>query len=169
MMYVCPDVDEDPSRIIIGVGEIKCGSAPEVLITKALGSCIGLTLWDRRLKRGGMAHVMLPATPRHDISGSMHRFADVAVPALIERLADIGCEKRRLVAKLAGGSAMFRGDSGIETIGERNAKAVLHHLERGGIPVAASDTGGSHARTIELSLDTGMLLVRSYGREAHEI
>ena len=64
---------------------------------------------------------------------------------------------------------MFRGESGIDTIGDRNVTAVRYLLERAGVPVVAAETGGSHARTIELSTSTGMLLIRSYTYGIHEI
>jgi chemotaxis protein CheD len=153
----------------VGVGEIACGHDPEVLITQALGSCVGVALWDPRLKIGGMAHVMLPAAPGGEFKGTRHRFADLAVPDLVERMIDQGAGGRRIVAKLAGGASMFRGESGIDTIGDRNVAAVRYHLERAGVPVLAADTGGSHARTIELSPSTGILLVRSYTYGIREI
>lgn len=160
---------EDPSRIVVGVGEISCARDPETLITQALGSCVGIALWDPRLMIGGMAHVMLPAAPSSDFAGRRHRFADLAVPDLFERMIDLGAGRRRIVAKIAGGASMFRGESGIDTIGDRNVAAVRNQLERAGVPVVAADTGGSHARTIELSPGTGILLVRSYSYGIHEI
>jgi chemotaxis protein CheD len=156
-------------HVIVGVGEIACAREPELLITQALGSCIGLTLWDVRTHLGGMAHVMLPAAPGDDFSGRRHRFADIAVPALVELMVENGAGRHRMVAKIAGGAAMFKGDSGLDTIGGRNAAAVLEQLEKCGIPVSAADTGGSHARTIELHLETGILLVRSYSFGMREI
>lgn len=161
--------EADPDRILIGVGELATGHHPQVLVTQALGSCVGLTLWDPRTGMGGMAHVMLPASNSSATPGKATRFADLAVPALIEQLAELGSPKRRLIAKIAGGSAMFTSDSGMGSIGARNAAAVVEHLERLGVPVQASDCGGSHARTIELRLDTGVLVVRSYVYGIREI
>jgi chemotaxis protein CheD len=161
--------ERDPGHVIVGVGEIDCGREPGVLITQALGSCVGVALWDPRLRIGGLAHVMLPASQRSEITGRRHRFANIAVPDLVERMVDMGAGRRRLVAKLAGGASMFRGESGIDTIGERNVVAVRYELERAGVPVSVAETGGSHARTIELSLTTGMLLIRSYTYGVHEI
>ncbi|HEY5548507.1 MAG TPA: chemotaxis protein CheD [Coriobacteriia bacterium] len=160
---------DDPLHVVVGVGEIACGREPQVLITQALGSCIGIALWDPRLKIAGMAHVMLPAAPGTDFKGARHRFADLAVPDLVERMIDQGAGPRRIVAKLAGGASMFRGESGIDTIGERNEAAVRNQLERAGVPVVAADTGGSHARTIGLAPGTGILTVRSYVYGIHEI
>lgn len=161
--------ETDPNRIIVGVGEYACARHPEVLVTQALGSCVGVTLWDPRTQVGGMAHVMLPESSNHSGPGHATRFADLAVPALVEKLAGLGSPKRRLIAKLAGGSAMFTSDSGIGSIGARNTVAVEEALERLGILVQSSDCGGSHARTIELRLDSGVLVVRSYVYGIREI
>jgi chemotaxis protein CheD len=163
------DMGADPLHVIVGVGEIACAREPEVLITQALGSCIGLTLWDPRIHLGGMAHVMLPASPGGDVTGRRHRFADIAVPELVEQMVELGAGRHRMIAKLAGGSAMFKGDSGLDSIGGRNAAAVIEQLEKCGLAVLAADTGGSHARTIQLRVDTGVLLVRSYTFGMREI
>ena len=157
------EIGANPNHVVVGVGESACARKPQVLLTQALGSCVGVTLWDPRLNVGGMAHVMLPAAPAGEFTGRPHRFADIAIPELIEDLvSSCGAVKRRLIAKIAGGSAMFKGDSGIDSIGGRNVAAVLEQIERAGLRVSSADTGGSHARTIELHLDSGILLVRSY-------
>jgi chemotaxis protein CheD len=146
----------------VGVGKLAVAQYPRVLMTPALGSCVGVTLWDQAKQRGGMAHVMLPASSDTAMHGDATRFASVAVPMLAERLARLGSPTKRLVAKLAGGAAMFRGETGLATIGQRNVAEVRRQLELLAIPVVAEDTGGGYARTIELHLDTGLLLVRSY-------
>ena len=161
--------ENDPNRVIIGVGEVACAHHPQVLVTQALGSCVGVTLWDPRTQIAGMAHVMLPESTNSTAQGRATRFADVAIPALVQQMADLGAPKRRLIAKMAGGSAMFNSDSQMESIGSRNAAAVLEQLEVQGILVQASDCGGSHARTIELRLDSGVLVIRSYVYGIREI
>lgn len=162
-----PQLEE--GRVLVGVGELACARMPDILVTQALGSCIGLTLWDPRTRLGGMAHVMLPAASDGAGVGRPYRFADVAVPELIERMVAMGAGRHRMFAKIAGGSAMFSGDSGMDSIGGRNAAAVIEQLERNGLSVCSADTGGSHARTIELHLDTGVLVVRSYSFGMREI
>jgi chemotaxis protein CheD len=112
---------------------------------------------------------MLPAAPSGDVSGRRYRFADLAVPELVDEMLKLGAGRHRMIAKIAGGSAMFKGDAGMDSIGGRNAAAVIEQLEKCGLSVRAADTGGSHARTIELHLDTGILLVRSYTFGMREI
>jgi chemotaxis protein CheD len=165
-----PPVDGiDPRHVMVGVGELACGTHPQVLITQALGSCVGLALWDPMTRVGGLAHIMLPTAADSAMRGHPERFGSTAVPLLVQRLAEMGTPKRRIVARLAGGAAMFGGDSGLGTIGKRNAAEIRAQLTRLGIPIRGEDTGGSHARTIELHLDTGILLVRSYVYGLREI
>ncbi|MDY0341056.1 MAG: chemotaxis protein CheD [Coriobacteriia bacterium] len=142
-------------------GEIAVAVHPQRLVTPALGSCIGLTLWDAFTRRGGMAHIMLPAPADTRLGGLADRFASVAVPRLAEAVA-VGTPRRRFVAKITGGSTMFGGDAGMASIGMRNAEAVKHELALLRIPLVAEDIGGGHARTMEFYLDTGLVIVRSY-------
>jgi chemotaxis protein CheD len=144
------------NAVIVGVGELAVADHPRVLVTQALGSCVGVVLWDPVRRAGGMAHIMLPSP------GDTYRFATTALPALVDMLTEEGSAKRRLVAKIAGGAAMFGFEAGSATIGARNVAQTRLELHDLGIPLRAEDTGGSFARTIELRLDTGILLVRSY-------
>lgn len=152
----------DGRTLIVGVGELGIAEAPTILVTQALGSCVGVALWDSLARMGGLAHVMLPLREDSVMDGHPMRFASDAVPGLIARLNEAGVPRRRMVAKIAGGAAMFKGDSPIASIGQRNVDEVRRRLVLLGVPIVAEDTGGSHARTVELHLDTGILLVRSY-------
>jgi chemotaxis protein CheD len=153
---------KDPMVVEVGVGELATAQHPRYLMTPALGSCIGLALWDSALKQGGLAHVMLPSPPDNTRVDDERRFASYAVPLLVKMLAEVGSPRRRLEAKLAGGAAMFRSDTTLATIGSRNLAEVKDQLGLLNIPVVAEDTGESHARTVELHLDTGQFVVRSY-------
>ncbi|MFA5843810.1 MAG: chemotaxis protein CheD [Coriobacteriia bacterium] len=149
--------------IEVGAGRLAVADAPAVLLTEALGSCVGVALWDSKAEVGGLAHVMLPSPLDTVVMGEPARFASFAVPALVEGIEERGGKRRRLQAKLAGGAAMFRGgDSVLASIGQRNLEEVLERLSDLRVPVVAQDTGGSHARTVELHLRTGVLVVRSY-------
>jgi chemotaxis protein CheD len=157
------------NAVVVGVGELAVAEHPRVLVTQALGSCVGVVLWDPIRRAGGMAHVMLPSPGDTARDGERYRFATTAIPALVDALAEAGSPKRRLVAKIAGGAAMFGLEAGSATIGARNVAQTRLELHDLGVPLRAEDTGGSYARTIELRLDTGILLVRSYVYGLREI
>jgi len=123
---------------------------------------VGICLWDSAAKVAGMAHIMLPSSSLGK-SANDAKFADTAVPLLIEEMKKKGAQKSRIVAKIAGGAQMFSFYSGndIMKIGERNAEAVKTALKSAGIRLLAEDTGGSYGRTIEFFSDTGRLYVRT--------
>jgi chemotaxis protein CheD len=148
--------------IEVGIGDIGLATAPTKLITPALGSCVGVAIYDRFAKRGAMAHVMLPLMGAGAGNSASGRFADYAIPMMVQLLREQGSLLSRLEAKIAGGAAMFSGDSTISGIGERNVAEVKRQLKLTSVPLIAEDTGEAHARTVELSLETGELMVRSY-------
>jgi len=151
--------------VYVRTGEFGLGTHPDVLVTLALGSCVGVALWDRHTHRGALAHVMLPAPGVSDPGGDLNRFASHAVPAMVADLAGARGTSA-LVAKVVGGAAMFSGDTLHASIGARNVDEVRRQLGLLSIPIVAEDTGGRSARTAALHLDTGVLAVRgrSFGR-----
>lgn len=155
---------EDPDLVEIGIGELGVAVAPKRLLTPALGSCVGVALYDPVLKQGALAHVMLPRPAvSSPVSGELRgRFADWAVPEMVRRLEFSGSPAGRLEAKLAGGAAMFKGDATIAGVGDRNVAEVRKQLALASVRVVAEDTGDAYARTVELVLATGEFLVRSY-------
>jgi len=150
--------------IVVGMADLKVAKHPDTLTTLGLGSCVGITLFDRAKHIGGMAHCMLPTYKGFE-GQNIAKFVDSAVIELINQLVRIGATRTALVAKIAGGAHMFgrSQNSDMLKIGERNAAAGLAILRQLSIPVQANDTGGSHGRTIELNIETGALKIKTVG------
>jgi len=150
--------------LIVGMADLKFAKAPDTLTTLGLGSCVGITLFDKKNKIGGMAHCMLPTYKGFE-GQNKAKFVDSAVVELLEKMTKIGASKVGLVAKIAGGAHMFgkSQNNDLLKIGERNAAAGLAVLKQLSIPVTANDTGGTHGRTIELNLETGALSIKTVG------
>jgi chemotaxis protein CheD len=149
---------------VVRMGEAAASNAPgDVLACIGLGSCIGLTLVDRSKGVAALAHVMLPESTQPD-PPQPHKFADLAVPALIELAVGKGALRARLEAGLVGGAAMFSFGGSGQDIGQRNATAVTRLLEQLRIPVRASETGGSKGRTVKVHLGSEITItVREAG------
>lgn len=142
------------------MGEYVVGSARDVLVCIGLGSCIGLTLLDRGGRVGGLAHVMLPISA-YDADAQPGKFADTAVPALIDAVVAIGGRRRRLEAVLVGGAQMFSfAGSPSRDIGGRNAAAVGEALAAARIPVIAAATGGTRGRSMVYAVGEPEVIVR---------
>jgi len=153
------------ATIIVGMADLKAAKAPDILTTLGLGSCVGITLWDRARKIGGMAHCMLPTYKGFE-GQNIAKFVDSAVVELINQLGRMGVPRNALVAKIAGGAHMFKGvsqNNDLLKIGERNAAAGIAILKQLAIPVLANDTGGTHGRTIELDMENGNLKIKTVG------
>jgi len=145
----------------IGIAGIKVVTAPDRMRT-VLGSCIGVAVYDRNAKIGGMAHVILPDS--NEGSGDPGKFADTAVDMLVLKLVDTGAEARRLVAKIVGGAAMF-GQSSAVGLGVRNAEAVRKRLTHHAIRIAADAIGGTKGRKMMLDPATGAVQVEVIGQD----
>jgi chemotaxis protein CheD len=155
---------------VVRMGEASASrTAADVLACIGLGSCIALALGDRSMGVAALAHVMLPASARAD-PPQPYKFADLAVPALIDLALEHGALHRRLEAALVGGAAMFQlGGSG-QDIGARNTAAVTHLLEQARVPVRATATGGGNGRTVRIHVGTDMTItVRQAGGRVERI
>ena len=50
------------SQVIkVGISDLNVARSPDALVTFALGSCVGICLYDRARKIAGLSHIMLPS------------------------------------------------------------------------------------------------------------
>lgn len=157
--------------LAVGISDYKLSASPNVLVTYALGSCVGICLYDKLLKIGGLSHIMLPESNMFS-KNEMNRmkFADTAIVDLVQDLKKNGVDARRLTAKIAGGAQMFEVQPGsqIGTIGDRNVASVKMVLNTLRIPIIAEDTGLNYGRTVYFNLETGIMKVSSLSKNIKE-
>lgn len=145
------------------MGELATAQGAGVLRT-LLGSCLGVALYDRRLKIAGLAHVVLPkSNGATELPG---KYADTAIPELLRRMAALATgEFLRPTAKLAGGANMFAATSAPGTIGEQNGAAVEALLAAHRVPIVARHLGGEQGRRMSLDTSTGLVTIEIVGSE----
>lgn len=155
----------------VGMADMKVAASGESLRTMGLGSCVGLVLYDELQRIAGMAHIMLPSssiTRENRINPA--KYADTAVPGLVDMMKRAGADPGRLVAKMAGGAQMFHfAGEDVMRIGPRNVESVKEALKKLGIRLIAEDTGGNYGRTVEFDSRTGVLHIRSVQHGVKEI
>jgi chemotaxis protein CheD len=159
------------SSILVGMGEMSVSSDEDTVLTcLGLGSCVGLAVYDSKLKVGGMVHIVLPKFEDGN-GGSPPKYADIAVPYLVKEMEKLGASARRLTARIAGGAQMYStpGHVTVFNTGHRNVEATRAALEAAGVPILGADTGGSHGRTIKLDIATGDVTVATAGSEAKRL
>ena len=159
------------NEIRIGIADLNVASSPDKLITVGLGSCIGITLYDKVNGIGGLLHIMLPDSTQFSNVTNPLKFADLGIPILLERMIKAGANRRNLKAKIAGGASMFNfsDKNMIMDIGNRNGIAVKNELNKLSIPIVSEDIGGNKGRTITLDTASGILYVRTVGMGTKEI
>jgi len=154
-------------KYIVGISEMIVSDNPEdLIITYSLGSCVGLTLYEPRLRIGGLIHCMLPLS-KIDPARALERpcmFTDTGVPLLLTTLIGMGAEKRNLIAKVAGAASLL-DNNGSFNIGERNQVILRKLLWKNQILIQGEETGGTKARTMSLNMENGVTLLRSGGVE----
>ena len=120
----------------IGLGEMKVTKDDSVVLTcLGLGSCVGMAAYDPVSKVAGMAHIVLPRSDGR--SGLPAKFADTAIPALVDEMCKLGALQSRLVVKIAGGTHMSGspGAGSLFKTGERNVDYSWRPLTSVGVTV----------------------------------
>lgn len=153
-------------QISVGIADMKLTRQQGVLITYALGSCIGITFYDPMIKLGALLHIMLPEKT-NNLDSNILKYADTGIKETIRKMSAFGGTKSRMVCKIAGGAKMFemKGPGGLGNIGERNILKVKSILKAEGIRITGEDTGANYARTMLIDVSTGKVTVRTAGRQ----
>ena len=152
-------------KITIGIADMKMTRASGTLITYALGSCVGICLYDPMIKLAALIHIMLPLNMEAGRKNPM-KYADTGICETLREMERRGASRPRLTAKIAGGARMFDvgGGGSLGNIGQRNIESVHMTLKREGIRLLKEDVGGTTARTLLFDAATGQCCVRSYGK-----
>ena len=150
---------------LVCMGQITADQAP-VHFKTVLGSCIGLVLYHPKFKTGAMAHIVLPDSAER--GGAPGKFADTAVPHMLQLLKGQGTPVHGLTAKFTGGANMF-GCTGPMKIGDANAEAVSRALKIAGIRVTGQDVGGTKGRRVTFDCSTGEMIIENAGQPARTI
>ena len=154
------------SPIIVGVADLKISRCVEdVLITYALGSCIGVAVYDPMVRVGGLLHFMLPdsSLDLNKAGKTPAMFADTGIPLLFKSCYRLGAEKRRMIVKIAGGSNIL-DNSNCFRIGQKNITALRKIFWKNNVLIDGEDTGGDNNRTVSLDIFSGKVVVKNSSR-----
>jgi chemotaxis protein CheD len=146
----------------VGISDWKVTKSPDILVTYALGSCVGICFYDKRAKIAGLSHIMLPdSTSSGEANLNRMKFADTAIPDMLKKMITMGASQAAMTAKIVGGATMFQTSSDRFNIGDRNIVAVKAALQSLRIPIVAQDIGLNYGRTVFLYSDDGTVVVKS--------
>jgi chemotaxis protein CheD len=147
-------------RHFIHVGEIYIAEKPTEIAT-VLGSCVGVCLFDRKLKIGGMNHYLLPLWNGNGLKSP--KFGNVSIPKMIEQAKAVGCKIDDIEAKVFGGANANPTNLEDMMIGKKNIIIAKEILTQSKISIVAEDTGGTRGRRIVMRSDTNHIWLRYAG------
>ena len=151
----------------VGVADLKIsGDYMDVLITYALGSCLGVTVYDFKLKRAGLLHCMLPESSidRTKAAGNPSLYVDTGMKTMLEDFYRKGSRKNNLIIRVAGGSSSKPNEEeDFFQIGRRNFVSLRKYLWNEGLMLKAYDVGGYGSRTVTMEVGNGKMLIKSKG------
>ena len=153
------------NTIKIDISDAKVSSDPQhTLATYALGSCIGLCMYDPVAQIGAMFHYLMPNSKENPQQAQTNPFqyADTGMNILLEELIAMGAKKRRLKVTVAGGAEVLDNSTEKFDIGKRNYLAIRKILWKNGMLINAEDVGGTKPRTMYLTIADGSVKIKSY-------
>lgn len=166
-------LQELESMVNVEMGDYKVASGETKLITRDLGSCVGVAIRDPKTGIGGLIHVMLPEFEPNGFEATHYKdvntikYADTGLDEMVRILEKEGAERKRLVAKIAGGAHMIMCPVIAECndISAQNVKAVKRKLDELNIPLLAEEVGEHYPRTVIFDMSSGVLRVVTSGRK----
>ncbi len=151
---------------VVGVADMKISSEPgDIVVTHALGSCLGVAVYDPVAHIGGILHVMMPTSTLNPdkAKANPYMFVDTGIPAFFRELYAVGGIKRRLIVKVAGGANVHSVNGDRFAIGKKNHIMLRKIFWKNGVLVEAENVGGNCARTMYLELSNGRVWLSSAG------
>lgn len=79
-------------KLVVGIADMKMASREGMLITYALGSCIGICLYDPVLRLAALVHVMLPLNMETGRKSPL-KYADTGIRETLRQMEARGAKR----------------------------------------------------------------------------
>jgi chemotaxis protein CheD len=157
-------------RFVVGISERCFSCTPgDLIVTHALGSCVGVAIHDPVSNVGGILHYMLPLSSldMDKAKANPFMFGDSGIPAFFKEAYALGAVKDRIRVVIAGGARVIESVQTMD-IGSRNVVIARKLFWKNSILIAAEDVEGNRPRTMFLEVGSGKTWFTTRG-EVHEL
>jgi len=150
--------DGPRNRRVVGIADMVISADPrDFIVTYALGSCLGVCVFDPVARVGGLLHLMLPQgslSPEKAAQNPL-MFADTGIPKLFLGSYALGAKKERMLVAVAGGASFNINEDAALAIGQRNVAMLRKVLWKNGVMLRKHDLGGAEPRNMSLEVESG--------------
>jgi chemotaxis protein CheD len=154
--------DATRARRVVGIADMAVSADPrDVIVTYALGSCLGLCVFDPVARVAGMLHLMLPQGSMSPDKAAANplMFADTGIPKLFLGSYALGAKKERMIVTVAGGASFNMNEDADLAIGQRNIAMLRKVMWKNGVLLKKHELGGSEPRNMSLDVRSGEVTV----------
>jgi len=138
----------------VGTGSLSVGGPQDVILVALLASCVGVAMFDRGARVGGLFHVPLPEPVSAGNPWQPENYASTGLPLFINTLCKAGAKKENLEAVVAGGALFGNALEDNLDLGGQTADVVMAILKRESIRIRQAETGGLYNMCLSLDLNT---------------
>jgi chemotaxis protein CheD len=152
-------------RYTVGVSDMSLSAhSGDLIVTHALGSCIGVAIYDPVAIVGGILHYMLPLSTVDAVKAEENpfMFGDTGIPAFFLEAYKLGAKKENLRVVMAGGAQVFEKQDFFD-IGKRNIIIARKLFWKNNLMIAAEHVEGHIPRTLFLEVGSGKTWMTSRG------
>lgn len=157
-------------EIITRPGEVVMATADSVIVCYALGSSLGICLYDSLNHIGGFVNSLLPA---NNGKKADMRYVDNAIIALYQRMLLEGSHHEDIFAKLVGGAQLFvlqnQDQDDEHNVGKANIKSAYQTLMELNIPILSEDVGDTYGRTVYFYVGDGSVDIETSNKNIYQI
>ncbi len=142
-------------REYIASGSYRLSDRTPRLLVALLGTCVGVAIFDREARIGGLLHLLLPEPPGGGNAWQPLNYATTGLPLFLDALKKAGARTERLTAVIGGGALyapISRQDLELD-IGGRTTEVAATILKKNNISIVKAETGGCCGAA--LTLNTG--------------
>lgn len=154
------------SVVYLKPGEMHFTDQPTQVVT-VLGSCLSVTMFNRRKKLGGICHGLLPRCPNRTTCAQgckeFFKYVDCSIHHMVKLFDQRGVKRSEIEVKCFGAADMFFWK--IETpstvsIGRQNVQTAEDVILSEGLSILKMDVGGLQGRKILFYTDTGEVFLK---------
>lgn len=137
------------------------------IVRTVLGSCLAVTMFNRRLGVSAICHALLPQQDLKESSNNhlseKLKYVDYVIPKMLAKMKSYDIKAEEIEVKLFGGADLLNvqaDQAKNQPVGKLNIETAIKILEAEGLRPKASDVGGTIGRKIFFYTHTGEVLLK---------